>query len=224
MGGHSTNLTILNLFFVMSPVPAVIVLMLVYMASLIGFTTPHQQAWYLYYTPYFLLLNLIILLVYQRKWHRYLGFFGGVVLITAALIEGIAVETNALYGPYSFGASLGYQLSGVPLIMPVYWLIIVGSTAILAAKLLPKSAIGRVLIGTGLSLGLTILVQQVASRLDFWYLEPTQLWQYALVQGIVIGLLQALFIFWKVSSSNKMAGYIYGGLLIFFVGVVSFLS
>jgi hypothetical protein len=103
-------------------------------------------------------------------------------------------------------------------------LIIVGSTAILAAKLLPKSAIGRVLIGTGLSLGLTILVQQVASRLDFWYLEPTQLWQYALVQGIVIGLLQALFIFWKVSSSNKMAGYIYGGLLIFFVGVVSFLS
>lgn len=208
----------------MSPVPAVLVLMLIYMASLIGFTTPHQQAWYLYYTPYFLLLNLVMLLVYQRVWNRHLVFFGGIVLITAALVEGIAVKTNALYGNYFFGASLGYQIAAVPIIIPIYWLVIITSTAILAAKIAPKSSVGRVLLGTGLTLGLILLIQQVASRLDFWHLAPTQIWQYALVQGIVALVLHFLFIHWKVSSNNRIAGYVYGGLLIFFIGVVSFLS
>ena len=194
------------------------------MASLIGFTTPHQQAWYLYYTPYFLLLNLVMLLVYQRVWNRHLVFFGGIVLITAALVEGIAVKTNALYGNYFFGASLGYQIAAVPIIIPIYWLVIITSTAILAAKIAPKSSVGRVLLGTGLTLGLILLIQQVASRLDFWHLAPTQIWQYALVQGIVALVLHFLFIHWKVSSNNRIAGYVYGGLLIFFIGVVSFLS
>lgn len=208
----------------MSPVPAVIVLMIVYMASLIGFTTPHQQAWYLYYTPYFLLLNLVMLLLYQRQWNRYAGFFGGIVLITAALVEGIAVYSNTLSGNYSFQTSLGYQIAGVPLIIPIYWLIIIGSTAILAAKVVPKSSVGRVLIGTSLTLILTITIQQVANNLNFWFLAPEQLWQYILVQGIVATLLHLLFVHWKVSSNNRIAGYVYGGLLIFFIGVISFLS
>ncbi|MFK7798856.1 MAG: carotenoid biosynthesis protein [Aureispira sp.] len=207
----------------MSPVPAVIVLMIVYMASLIGFTTPHQQAWYLYYTPYFLLLNLVILLLYQRQWNRYAGFFGGIVLITTALVEGVAVYTNTLYGNYSFGASLGYPIAGVPIILPIYWLIIIGSTAILTAKVVPKSSVGRILIGTGLTLTLTITIQQVANRLNFWVLDPQQLWQYVLVQGVVATLLHFLFVHWKVSSDNRIAGYVYGGLLIFFIGVISFL-
>ncbi|MGH1335367.1 MAG: hypothetical protein ACRBFS_04505 [Aureispira sp.] len=207
----------------MTPVPAVLLLMIVYMASMIGFTTPHQQAWYLYYTPYFLLLNALIFLVYQRQWNKSLVFFLGSTLVLGGLVEGLGVHT-ALYGDYAFGASLGVKMGAVPLIMPIYWLIIVSSTAILAAKVWPKNTVGRLFTGVALSLSLTVLIQQVATRLDFWYLEGRLLWQYIVVQGLIIALLHYLFIRWRVASENNIAGYVYGGLLIFFIGVVSFLK
>lgn len=208
----------------MTPVPAVIILMIVYMASMIGFTTPHQQAWYLFYTPHFLLLNLLILLVYQRQWDKTLGFFFGSTLVVSSLVEYLAVYSDVLYGNYSFGASLGPQLGSVPIIMPIYWLVIVGSTAILAAKIRPQNSIGRIIMGTTLSLSLMVLIQQVATRLDFWYLESSLLWQYILVQGLAISLLQYLFVRWRVTKENIIAGYVYGGLFIFFIGIISFLK
>lgn len=208
----------------MSPVPAVILLMIVYMASLIGFTTPHQQAWYLYYTPYFLLLNGLILLLYQRDWNQQLGFFLASTMLLGSLVEGLGVHTGWLYGNYSFGETLGWKIAEVPAVLPVYWLVVVGSTAILAAKLLPNNSWGRILLSTALALGLTVLLQQVAAPLDFWFLESGKLVQYILVQSLAVALLQYLFVAWKVSSKNAIAGYVYGGLLIFWVGVVSFLQ
>lgn len=208
----------------MSPVPAIVLLMIVYMASMIGFTTPHQQAWYLYYTPYFLLLNAIILAVYQKNKDKSLVLFWGSTLVAGTMIEGVAAKTGALYGAYRFGESLGPLVAEIPAAMPIYWLVIVGSSAVVAAKLLPKQTVGRILLGTLLAVGLNVLVQQVAARLDFWYLETSQLWQYILVQGLVVALLNYLFGRWQVSSDNKLAGYIYGGLLIFFGGVAFFLK
>lgn len=208
----------------MSHVPAIILLMIVYMASMIGFTTPHQQAWYLYYTPYFLLLNALIFAAYQKQWNKQLVSFWASVLVTGCLVEVIAVHTSVLYGNYFFGGSLGHKIVGVPIIMPIYWLIVVASTAVIAGKLLPKNALGRILLGALLTIGLSLLIQQVAVRLDFWYVTTNQLWRYLLVQLIINVFLQYLFIRWRVSSENVIAGYIYGGLLIFFIGVVSFLK
>ena len=91
----------------MSPTPAVILLMIVYMASLIGFTTPHQQAWYLYYTPYFILLNVVMLFLYQRPKDKAMALFSGGTFLVAITVEAIAVNTHTLYGIYSFGESLG---------------------------------------------------------------------------------------------------------------------
>lgn len=208
----------------MSPVPAVIILMIVYMASLIGFTTPHQQAWYLYYTPYFLLLNGLILLVYQKGWDKKWGLFLGSTLLVGALVEALAVHSGWLYGSYSFGENLGWKVAEVPAVMPIYWLVVVVSSAILAAQLFSQNTLGRVALGTTLTVGLTVLVQQVAAQLGFWYVEAEKLGQYIAVQSLVVAFLHYLFVYWKASSKNAIAGYVYGGLLIFFVGVVSFLK
>lgn len=208
----------------MSYVPAVILLMVIYMASLVGFTTPHQQAWYLYYTPYFILLNAILLLFYQKEWSKSTFYFGASAMLLGFVVEVLAVQTTSLYGTYSFGTTLGLKAFGVPLVLPIYWLINALSTACLVHKLPLKNPWILSSFGALLMVLLTAIIHQVAPTLDFWSITSSSgLNRLSLVTFLVGFALQYLFIRLDVSTKNPIAVYVYGGLLIFFVGVFSFL-
>ncbi|WP_052599471.1 hypothetical protein [Aureispira sp. CCB-QB1] len=204
----------------MSYVPAVILLMIVYMASLVGFTTPHQQAWYLYYTPYFILLNALLLFLYQKEWNKSVFFFIASTLILSLGIETLMTQTI----PYSFGKTLGFSLLGIPLVMPIYWLVNAFSTACIIHKSPLKNQWLQIISGALLMTGLTGLIHQVAPKLDFWTIASTNgnslFFAVVFLWSLVC---QYLFARLQVSSKNSMAIYIYGGLLIFFIGVFSFL-
>ncbi|BDS10343.1 carotenoid biosynthesis protein [Aureispira anguillae] len=208
----------------MSYIPAVILLMIIYMASLVGFITPHQQAWYLFYTPFFILLNAILLGIYHKNWNKTTLQY---ILWSATigfLVELLAVQTGFTYGDYQFGDTLGFSLLGVPLIMAVYWLVLAYSTACLSAKLPVNNSALKIGTGALLMAGLTGLIQQVATPLDFWSLQGNG--SFFRLIGIVflVGLgLQYLFIRLKVNSKNPIALYVYGGLALFFTGLISFL-
>lgn len=208
----------------MSYVPAVVLLMIIYMTSLVGFTTEHQQAWYLYYTPYFILLNAVLLLLYQKEWRKSTLYFGVSAIILGFLVEVLAVQTGSLYGSYHFGETFGLPLLAVPLVMPVYWLVNALSTACLVNKLPLKNPWLLSTLGALLMVLLTGIIHQVAPKLDFWSISsPNGFIRLSLVWFFLGFALQYLFIRLKVSSKNPMAVYVYGGLLIFFVGVFSFL-
>lgn len=208
----------------MSYVPAVILLMIIYMASLVGFTTPHQQAWYLYYTPYFILLNALLLLVYQKEWSKSVLYFGASAILIGFTVEALTIQTSSLYGTYTFGKTLGISFLGVPLVMPIYWFVNALSTASIASKLPLKNSWVRCTLGAVLMVLLTAVIHQVAPKLDFWSMSSNNsLIRLSLVWFLVGFALQYLFIRLNTSSKNPMAVYVYGGLLIFFVGVFSFL-
>jgi putative membrane protein len=198
--------------------------MVIYMASLVGFTTPHQQTWYLYYTPYFILLNVILLLIYQKEWNKSNLYFGASAIVLGFVVEVLAVQTASLYGSYNFGKTLGFRVLGVPLIMPIYWFLSALSTACLVNKLPLKNPWVLSTFGALLMVFLTGIIHQVASALDFWSISSSNsLIRLSLVWFLVGFALQYLFIRLKASAKNPMAIYVYGGLLIFFVGVFSFL-
>lgn len=208
----------------MSYVPAVILLMIIYMTSLVGFTTAHQQAWYLYYTPYFILLNAILLLLYQKEWSKSTLYFGASAILAGFFVEVLAVQTASLYGTYIFGTTLGFTVLGVPLVMPIYWFINALSTACLVSKLPVKSPWILSALGALLMVLLTGIIHQVAPKLNFWSISsPNGLIRLSLISFLLGFALQYLFIRLKISTKNPMAVYVYGGLLIFFVGVLSFL-
>jgi putative membrane protein len=194
------------------------------MTSLVGFTTAHQQAWYLYYTPYFILLNAILLLIYQKEWSKSTLYFGASAMLLGFVVEVIAVQTASIYGSYNFGGTLGIKLLGVPLVMPIYWLVNALSSACLVNKLPLKSPWVLSALGALLMILLTGIIHQVAPRLDFWSISsPNGFLRLSLI-GFLFGFaLQYLFIRLKISAKNPMAIYVYGGLLTFFVGVFSFL-
>lgn len=204
----------------MSYVPAVILLMIIYMTSLVGFTTAHQQAWYLYYTPYFILLNAVLLLLYQKERSKSILYFGASALLLGFVAEVLAVQTNNL----SFGETLGFSFLGVPFIMPIYWFVNALSTACLVHKLPLKNPWVLSALGALLMVLLTGFIHQVAPKLDFWSISSPNGFMLLSLSSLVLGFaLQYLFIRLKVPSKNPMAVYVYGGLLIFFIGVFSFL-
>ena len=202
--------------------PAVILLMLIYMASMIGLTTPHQQSWFLYYTPYIILLNVLLLVLYHRPFQRAFFLFLHLGLLVGAGIEGLAVATQSLYGPYVFGPSLGPTWQGVPWVMPLYWWVLAYSSGVLADRLKQSPMVLKVGLGAVLMAGLAVLIQQVAAPLDFWKVASS--WRYGL--GWLLGglVLQWAWQRWKVAQSNAVAVYVYGGLLIFFAGIWLFLK
>ena len=154
----------------MTYVPAVITLMLLYMTALVGFTTEHQRAWYLFYVPFFLLLNALFLFLYHQKWNKAAVGYVCACLGLGFVVESLAVNTGLIFGEYRFGDSLGITVMGVPLVMAFYWFMLAYSAACLAAKLPPKNRLVRAIIGALLMAILAGIVQQVAAPLDFWHL------------------------------------------------------
>ncbi len=197
----------------------VIILLATYMATMIGFVTPHQQAWYLSYMPYFLGFNLVVLLAYAEKKTSQLFLYTGGMIIFSFLVEYIALLVEGNF----YGNSFGTQLGGVPPLIGLLWFVMVYSASYLGNKI-PSTTIVKIGVSTVLSMGLFSLVNQVAPKLDFWH-SPSSAIIFPWVAPLIISLLGAwIFVQYKITLVNKIALYIYGGLVVFFVGMLLFLK
>ena len=140
-------------------------------------------------------------------------------------IELIAVKTNYIFGNYHFGDSLGFSIAGVPIAIGFYWLILTYSTANISSKLPIKSVYIKASIGALLQVSLILLTIQVASRLDFWHLENiNDKINYCLIWFLVCFIVQSYYYKLKIILSNRIASIVYGGLCVFFVGLITFLK
>lgn len=206
-------------------VPVVLILMLIYVTSLLGLTIPQQREWYLYYTTFFIGMHAFILLIYHKEWNKSSLIFVGTVLLFGFLIELLASQVG-LYGTaYNYETTLTDSFFGPTLIMAVLWLVIIYSSSSLVAKLrelsslnLPTAAIFNGL----LSLALAALFQELAKPLDLWTLDSTMI--YYIIWFLAGGGFQVLFQRLNLDHQNKISFYIYGGLVLFLIGVIFFLG
>ncbi len=72
-----------------------------------------------------LLLTLILLMSFHKKWTKEFIFSALLVAFSGFLIEVLGVRTGYIFGYYQYGPSLGYALWDTPLMMMANWLIII---------------------------------------------------------------------------------------------------
>lgn len=203
----------------MSYKASVIVLLVIYMTAMIGLITPSQRGWYLSYLPYFMLLNAIFLVAYAEEKNKTLLIFGSLTFLGSFLVEYIG--TKLAWSNY--GQSFGWLVDGVPVTMAIFWLVVVYSSCSMAGKL-PANKGVKTATATVLSVILFAVVHQVAFLLDFWNVNRDNP-VYNFIVPVTISLVFSfLFFTLKLSPKNKMAIYVYGGLFIFFVGMIMFLK
>jgi putative membrane protein len=149
------------------------ILAVVYAVGVGGILSAYRE-YFLLLTPMNLLFTLIIALSLEslrsnRKWWN----FCTLAWLTGFFIEVAGVHTGVIFGKYWYGATLGFKVWDVPLMIGVNWLLLsygAGETARIFKSL---TIIPRSLLAAGIMVVLDILIEPVAMQLDFWDWEDS---------------------------------------------------
>lgn len=147
---------------------SIIFIIIFHIVGLVGFILPEHQEFFMSFVPFHLLLMGAILLANQKEFTPKL--WRGVVAITVGgfVIEFIGVATGKIFGVYSYGATLGYKLADIPLIIGVNWFVLIFSVGAVLKKHLKHQRNLKSLIGAAILLGIDILIEPIAIKFDYW--------------------------------------------------------
>jgi len=143
-------------------------ILLFHLTGFVGLAFSHDKSFYLTYTPLTLLLTAGLVGAFQpvRNWSFWLFVLQAFLLGFTA--EFVGVHTGAIFGTYSYGATLGPKYEAVPWLIGLNWVIVTYCAGILTSYL-PLPTLFRVLVGAALMVGFDLCLEPVASRYDFWH-------------------------------------------------------
>lgn len=174
-------------------------------------------------TPLNLLLSAGLLLYTQQEKNSSFYIFLVLTIVTGFAVEVIGVNTNLLFGNYSYGKVLGFKWLNVPLIIGVNWFIIMYCCGITINTLL-NNLMAKVAVPSKVSLtflkavsvitdAATVavvfdwLIEPVAIKLGFWHWRGDgSIPVYNYICWIIVSLiLLSLFHFLPFKKQNKFA-------------------
>lgn len=163
---------------------SVFIALLFHISGAIGMLFTNSKDWFIALTPLNLLLMVVLLCWNQEKINLSFLLFFALCFVTGMAAEITGTGTGYLFGNYKYGTVMGPSFQNVPLLIGVYWFVIVfGSFSLMqivhqrtAAWLLKKSETpSRMLTGLSLvfdSALLTVIfdwiMEPAAIRLGFW--------------------------------------------------------
>ncbi len=144
------------------------VLIIVHVVGVIGLS---QQApirdMFLWLTPVNLLLTLYLFVgAAEGRTGRQIGLLV-LIGVLGFLVEVAGVHTGLIFGNYWYGASLGFKVVHVPVVIGVNWVILVYAMTCWLGKL-GLSGVWRAILGAVLLTALDWVMEPVAVSLDFW--------------------------------------------------------
>ena len=96
--------------------------------------------WILNLTPLNLLVATTIILLFHQQWNSSTILFITICYLTGFLFEVAGVNTGNIFGDYSYGPVLGWQIWNTPLIIGANWLLLIYSSSALVNLIFPNLA------------------------------------------------------------------------------------
>lgn len=198
-----------------------IFLLVIYLVGIIGISIPSLRPVYTAVTPVSLLISTMLVLAFHESWSWRAGIVFFVIALMGFLIEVAGVQTGNIFGHYDYGATLGWGISGVPLIIGVNWFLLIYSTW-LVAGMFSKRAVLRILLTGMMMVGFDVIMEPVAVELDMWQWKgdgiPLENYGAWFAISLVFATLMQLS---RVRVKNPVAAYllIY---MVFFFGMLNF--
>ncbi|MCH2155564.1 MAG: carotenoid biosynthesis protein [Opitutales bacterium] len=171
------------------------ILVVFHLVGAIGFFTPLRD-WFEWVTPGNLLLCLFVVVFCQSRLSVRDNGLLLLVGVLGILAEIAGVATGLVFGDYSYGATLGWKIAGVPWVIGINWALLVwGVLAWLRPLKIGK--IRRCALGATLMVALDFFIEPVAIELDFWSWAggdvPLQNYIAWWVLGFLFGLILEFF-------------------------------
>jgi len=198
------------------------VLLIFYAVGFYGLVYSNYQNYFLALVPFNLLLTNCILFLFHRDFSRSFWLFAVTVFLAGFFAEVIGIHTALLFGHYSYGASLGWQLFKVPVIIGLNWLMLVYTAGHLVNYLAPTPWWVKALLAAALMVALDYFIEPVAVALDFWSWQSGQipLSNFTGWFGVAL-LLQGYFQKSKFFKNNPLAPYVFLLQFLFFISLYS---
>ena len=190
-------------------------------------------------TAFNLLLMFGLLIWTQKEKNIFFWLFVGATVLTGFVVEMIGVNTQLLFGDYSYGKVLGFQINKVPLIIGVNWFIIIYCCGISVQTLLTKAitkvatetstppmvlkALSVIVDGATLAVFIDWIMEPVAVQLAYWkWNGEIPLYNYICWFVVAMAML-AVFHFCKFNKQNKFAVHLLMIQVLFFLLLRTFL-
>lgn len=157
----------------------------------------------------------VLIILHEKEKGNYLVYLA--IALAGYTVEVIGVNTQYLFGAYSYGNSLGFELFNVPPLIGLNWLVIVISGASIARRLFQKQALWfTALVSSVICTLLDIIIEPVAIKFNFWQWDSGSIPIYNYVCWLILSFFFSLFYLKFRTHTNKIGAYVYGFWVLFF--------
>jgi uncharacterized membrane protein len=201
---------------------SVIFLSILYAVGLFGTTVFHIDLMHL--TAVNLLISAFVLFLNHARIDLRFVVYALIVFVFGWIIEWAGVETGKIFGQYFYGNNLGFKVLDIPIIIGMNWLLLNYCSSVLANRLCSKIMLNnwvpRALLAASLMVLVDVFIEQVAPMYDFWYWKnQTVPFQNYTAWFAFAFAFNYLFQRLEIHTENKVAIWLYGLMLVFFVGL-----
>jgi putative membrane protein len=139
-----------------------------YAIGLVGLSITLTGKYFIYLTPFSILINLFFIFYFNINWSVRFITCGLLIYILSMTAEIIGVNTGLIFGSYTYeNTILGPRLLETPLIIGINWFILIYCTFIFINKF-KFPLIIRILMGGLMMLIFDILLEPVAGKMLMW--------------------------------------------------------
>ncbi len=192
-----------------------------YTVGLVLYFSSVTRQLFIFIIPYTLLLTTAAVFFYHKEWNfKTIGVLFS-IFISSVLIEIIGVATGKLFGVYSYGASLGFRIGEVPIIIGLNWVILVyGSHAILSR--ITTNSILKVAGASALMVVYDIVLEKAAPLVNMWKFDAYPPFMNYLMWFFMAVFFQSAIELFKLNTNNKPARALFIIQFFFFLVIVMY--
>lgn len=181
------------------------ILIIFYAVGVFGLTFPPTRSYFEILTPYTLLMNLALLMLYHKPWnakHTAVFIF---VALAGFLTEAAGVATGLVFGNYQYGQVLGAGIAETPLIIGVNWLMLIYFVHAIT-QMTKLNRWLQIPAGALLMVIYDLILEPVAIRMNMWSWAGGDIPLQNYAAWFIISLIfLTIFHLFRLSQANRMA-------------------
>lgn len=169
------------------------------------------------YIPYTWIVFLCLIVLNQaRNKHPFWIFLSSCFLI-AFIMEVFNMATGMVYGEYTYGDSVGIKFFNIPVLMGLFWTLMIYSVGAFLKNFSIEAHTMRALYGAGLMVLLDVVLEPVAIKYDYWSWPNLEVPFQRYVGWFVFSFIMLRFLFeFKFHKRNLVASVLLIAQLVFY--------
>lgn len=144
------------------------VIAIIYAVGIIGFVVPSLNSLFIWLTPVNIVGTFVVAWIFHKKWEFNHLLMIAVIGVMGFFVEMAGIKTQAIFGSYYYGNTLGTKWQGVPFLIGLNWAALVFYTSSLLAGRI-KSNLGVSFLAAAIMTIYDYFLEPVAVKYDFWH-------------------------------------------------------